>query len=89
MIGKKNTGFTLIELMVAIAIISIVSIIAVPRFNDMIPRYRLKAAARNLQANMQKAKVRAIKEKNFKLATTCQWKGVCLTGAYGSLLTRF
>jgi len=62
MIGKKNTGFTLIELMIAIAIISIVSIIAVPNFNDVIPRYRLKAAARDLQANMQKARLQAIKE---------------------------
>ncbi len=60
----KNTGFTLIELMIAIALISILSIIAVPRFNDLIPRYRLKDAARNLQANMQKARLQAIKENN-------------------------
>lgn len=62
MISKKNTGFSLIELMITIAIISILSMVAVPRFNDFIPRYRLKAAARNLQANMQKAKMKAIKE---------------------------
>jgi len=64
MIGKKTTGFTFVELMIAIALISILSIIAVPRFNDLIPRYRLKAAARNIQANMQKARLQAIKENN-------------------------
>jgi len=59
---KMNSGFTLIELMIVIAMISILSAIAVPRFNAWLPVYRLKSAARDLQGNMQKARSQAIKE---------------------------
>jgi len=59
----KN-GFTLIELMIVLALIGILCIIAVPKINDWLPRYRLKSAASDLQSNMQKARMLAIKENN-------------------------
>ena len=62
--GKKNNGFTFVELMIAMVIISLLSIVAVPQFNAMLPRYRLKSAARGIQANMQTARLKAIKENN-------------------------
>ena len=62
--GKKNNGFTLIELMIGMAIISLLSMVVVPQFNAMLPRYRLKSAARGIQANMQTARLQAIKENN-------------------------
>lgn len=59
---KENSGFTLIEVMIVIAMIGILSAVAVPRFNAWLPVYRLKSAASDLQSNMQKARGLAIKE---------------------------
>jgi len=57
----RNSGFTLIELIIAIGMISILSAIAIPSAMKWLPNYRLKAAARDLYSNMQKAKVEAVK----------------------------
>lgn len=58
---KRQTGFTLIELMVVIGIIAIMAGFAVPAIMNWLPNYRLKAAARDLYSNMQKAKLEAVK----------------------------
>ena len=52
--------------MITIAVLAILSAIAVPSFLDWIPKYRLKGAASDLFGNMQLAKMTAI-ENN----TTC------------------
>ena len=58
---KKENGFTLIELAVVMAIVGILSSIAVPAYNTWLPRYRLKHAAMDLRANMNSVKLEAIK----------------------------
>jgi prepilin-type N-terminal cleavage/methylation domain-containing protein len=58
---KKNSGFTLIELMVVIVVIGICVAIGVPNFVGWLPKYRLKSAARDLYSNLQLAKLSAIK----------------------------
>ncbi|MCD4718374.1 MAG: GspH/FimT family pseudopilin [Desulfobacula sp.] len=60
-IKKTNSGFTIIELMTVVVMIGILSAVAIPRFNAWLPVYRLKSAASDLQSNMQKARVQAIK----------------------------
>ena len=60
----KNTsqkGFTLVEIVVALVLISILAIVASPHILSWAPNIQLKAAARNLSANMKRAKIEAIK----------------------------
>ncbi|MCK5121554.1 MAG: GspH/FimT family pseudopilin [Methylococcales bacterium] len=57
----KNRGFTLIELMIVIAIVGIIASMAVPSFQDTLERNRLKEAAESLRADMQFARTQSIK----------------------------
>lgn len=57
----KNTGFTLLEVMIVVAIIGILAAIAVPSFQDMIERNRLKQVAEALKSDLQFARTEAIK----------------------------
>ena len=41
---RKNSGFTLIELMVVIALIVVLSAIAIPNYIAWLPKYRLNSA---------------------------------------------
>lgn len=58
---RKNSGFTLLELIVVIAIVGILTAIAVPGFFAYLPNYRLNSAARDLYSNLHLAKMAAIK----------------------------
>jgi type II secretory pathway pseudopilin PulG len=52
----------MIELVVIIAIIGILTSIAIPVYSGWLPRRRLKAAAGDIYSNLQSAKMKAIKE---------------------------
>jgi type IV fimbrial biogenesis protein FimT len=58
---KRELGFTLIELMVAVAIFAIMAAIAIPGFSRWLPNYRLKSAARDVYSNMQLTKMGAVR----------------------------
>ena len=58
---SAHAGFSLAEVMTVIAIIGIVSAIAVPGFLGWLPDYYLKSAVRDLRAGFQLAKITAIK----------------------------
>jgi type IV fimbrial biogenesis protein FimT len=59
---RNNSGFTLIELAVIIAIVGVLSGIAVPSFVGWLPKYRLSSSADDIQALVQNARLRAVKE---------------------------
>ncbi len=56
MLTVRHTGFTLLDLMMAIAIIAIVASIATPRYANALTRYRADAAARRVAADFQLAR---------------------------------
>lgn len=55
-------GFSLISVLVALAIIGIVYAITAPRLSSLLPKARLEGAARNLASEIQRARFRAIAE---------------------------
>ena len=58
----NKMGFSLIELMVIIAVLGILSAVTVPNLLGSVPNWRLKNAATDLFGNLQLARSTAIKE---------------------------
>jgi prepilin-type N-terminal cleavage/methylation domain-containing protein len=59
---RNKSAFTQVELTVVIAIIAIMSAIAVGSYIFWLPKYRLNSAINELQAMIQAARLRAVKE---------------------------
>jgi general secretion pathway protein H len=57
---SSTAGFTLVELMVAFAIVALGAVIAVPFLSDPAPAARVRAAARELVASLREARSEAI-----------------------------
>ena len=73
----KYSGVTLIELMVIIAVIGVLSSLAVPSFIEQMQQQRVEGAAEGLVAAMQNAKAEAIKTNNdIKIVFTSSG-GIC------------
>lgn len=58
---SDDSGFTIVEIMIVIVIVAILASIAFPGMSKWIPNYKLKAAAQELHASMQRAKGMAVK----------------------------
>ena len=60
---KKNHGFTLIELMVTIAVMAIIATMAAPSFGDMLLKQNLNKSTRDLIGILTDAKTKAVLER--------------------------
>lgn len=58
----KHKGFSLVELMIGIAIIAVMALMVTPNIVTGLPKYRVKNAARDLASQLRKARSTAIKQ---------------------------
>ena len=59
---RKNSGFTIIELMTTIAIIAVLAAIAIPNMIGWRSGTKLQGAVENLRGDLQWAKLKAVQE---------------------------
>jgi type IV fimbrial biogenesis protein FimT len=58
-INRNQLGFTVTELFIVIALISILAVIAIPNIMNEIPKYRLNGAARQVVGDLMQARMKA------------------------------
>ncbi|MBU4463391.1 MAG: GspH/FimT family pseudopilin [Proteobacteria bacterium] len=90
---NKQSGFTLIELIVIIAIVAVFAGIAVPNFLSYMPKHRLNGAARQVMGDLMAARMKAVKENTtvtvawvsdheYKISTTSEEKTINIQSNY-------
>ena len=87
---REQAGFTLVELMIAVAIIGIMAAIGIPSFIGIMPRIRLNNNAMVLSNSIALARVRAISKSTdfrieFDLANDSYTPSKFQAGAWQSL----
>ena len=59
---NKQSGFTLIEMMIVIAILGIFAGIAIPNYLSYMPKHRLNGAARQVMGDLMAARMQAVSQ---------------------------
>lgn len=77
----RQSGFTLVELMITIAVLAIVMAFAVPSFNDMTLGSKLRSQANDLVAGAALARSEAIK-RNQPVSLCASSNGTSCTGSW-------
>jgi len=67
---SKNKGFTVIELLIAVAVIAIITSLALPSYRSLIEKRQVTSGAEQLSAFLSAAQTEAIK-RNQEVAITC------------------
>jgi type IV fimbrial biogenesis protein FimT len=61
-IMQRESGFTITELMITIAVIAILASLAIPNYIAWLPNYRLQSGAEEIHSTLQLARATAIKD---------------------------
>lgn len=69
---RKNSGFTAFELAVTLAIMVIIAAVALPPYLKWLRGHRLRGAVINMMADLEMAKIRAIRENSLVAVQFCQ-----------------
>ena len=69
---RKNSGFTAMELAVCLAIMVIIAAVVLPPYLKWLRGHRLRGAVTNLMADLEMAKIRAIRENSLIAVQFCQ-----------------
>ena len=64
-VHQKGTGFTLVEIVVVLSILTILSVTAISNLIANVPRYRLRQAITHVMSTLQSARLRAIKDNSY------------------------
>ena len=55
-------GFTVIDLLIGVAIVAILAMVAVPTLQPLVTRYRLNGAARQVMGDLMRARMQAVSQ---------------------------
>jgi len=74
--SRQSTGFTLVELMVAVAVFAILISVGLPQFRQMLKNYQVRVAAESVANGLQRARAEAVARNapvQFVLGTGTSW----------------
>lgn len=79
---KSQSGFTAIELLVVLVIVSVLVALAAPSFNGLMERWRVRAAVEELQSTLYFARSEAIRQaKDIKITKNGNGGGCSTAGS--------
>ena len=55
-------GFTLLEVLIALALFTVLAAFSIPHWGTLLPTYRLRSAARQLRSELSRIKMQAVSE---------------------------
>lgn len=78
----QHLGFSLVELMVTVAVLAIVAAIAIPSFTGLINSNRLTASANEVLASLQMARSEAVRRNQTVLVCPSSNASSCTSGSW-------